>query len=444
MNLPQNRKATFARLLLLLVVVLVLGFGAYSTYDWWQLRQKRRELFIYFQSKSRITHKIPPDATIFIDLFDFKRVYGSLQKTEFCKVLTHWLDTGMSDKQKPNPLLGNMLEKTILNVIGKEVGVGVLPSKTSFPDVFAVSELAPGSDFLLNLALSNARHVRKIEEADRMIYAVQTKMPEYPEVFVTVDEEFAYACTSLARLNQTFQSVGAGPTFLSQIPVEPIPEDTFFFLQSRSSKLSVVAYGSGGTYHMQSRSDVTPLTPIPALGKMDNSILRVQTNGPELFLQPSASYVLQSLNGQPLSTLVLGFQDANKARQYDDFLLRQLSEDASGADASAGVEAFKTENADCHQSPEKGIVCLSQNVLLLTNGGLLRTPPPAPITGQTPLPLTVYVELTPEPIRGFLDRVNKQDWSLFPQMRPFYFLSCIKSVTGSIDRTHDELSVELN
>lgn len=436
----KTRHAFLALVVIAAGCVLFLG---YRSYHWWQVQQKRKELFVYFQEKSRITRKIPSDAVVYINLFDYRRVHSSLQKTDFYQVLAHWFDTGLSPRQKANPLLGNMMEKTALDVIGQEFAVGILPSESSYPDLIAVAELTPGSDFLLQLALASSKHAEKIEREDHVIYGFGTKDPRYPEFFVTVEPDFAYASNNVKRLIQTLKHEEGGPSFLHDLTVEAIPEDTFLFVQAKEPKLSAFFYGNERTYHLIARTGSSKVGPIPVLGSLDSSILRIQTNGTAIFKQPAASFLLQSVEQKPMSTLILGFPDAEDARVYDDSFLERMQLSAASDPASA-PEPFKSGNADCFQAPEKGIVCRSQNVVLLTqNGGILTTAPLAPMVGQSPLPLTFKVEYQSGPIRDFIDRVRQKDWSLFPEANLFYFLSCVKSISGGIDGANDELTAEL-
>lgn len=435
------------RLFFVLVILAAVGamFLGYRGYRWRQIQQKRKELFVYFQSKSRLMRKIPSDAVVYINLFDFRRVHSSLQKTEFYQVFAHWFDTGLSSRQKANPLLGSMMEKTVLDVIGQEFAIGLLPSGSPQPDFFAAAELTPGSDFLLQLALASAKHAEKIERDDRVVYGFATKDRRYPEIFVTVDPDFAYASNNVSRLVQALKTAEGGPSFLRELSVEAIPEDTFLFVQAKEPKVSAFLYGNERTYHLIAQTGSSALGPIPVLGKLDSTILKVQTNGTAIFKQPAASFLLQSVDRKPLSTLILGFQDAEDARVYDESLLQHLQPaNPVSTDPLPQPEPFKAGNADCIEAPEKGIVCRSQNVVLLTqNSGLLAAAPLAPMIGQSALPLTLKVEYTPDPIDDYLIRVQQKDWSLFPDGSVFYFLSCVKSVTGGIDSANDELIAEI-
>jgi hypothetical protein len=146
-------------LLAIFVSLVCIGFLGYRGYGWWQKYQKRKALFLYFQKNSPVTKRIPEDTLLYINIYDLKRVHDQLRETHLSQVLAHWLDTGMSENEKPNPLLGGMLEKTILNIVGDEFALALLPSKQRPFDFLAIARIAPGSDFLLNLELSSAKNI---------------------------------------------------------------------------------------------------------------------------------------------------------------------------------------------------------------------------------------------------------------------------------------------
>src|SRR5438045_6928756 len=116
------------------IVIAIISFGClailgYRVYRWHQDEEKRKALFAYFQRGSAITRHMPADTLMYADFFDLNRVHSELQQTDLYQVLIHWLDTGMSNRQKANPVMGSMLEKTVLNVIGREIGISVVPGK---------------------------------------------------------------------------------------------------------------------------------------------------------------------------------------------------------------------------------------------------------------------------------------------------------------------------
>ncbi len=180
---------------------------------------------------------------------------------------------------------------------------------------------------------------------------------------MTVDPDFAYASNNVSRLVKALKTTDGGPIISARFDVVAIPEDTFLFVQAKEPKVSAVVYGNEHTYHLVAQTGSSALGPIPALGTLDASILKVQTNGSAIFRQPAASFLLQSIDQKPLSTLILGFQDAEDARVYDESFLQRLQPlNGPSTDPVPQPEPFKAGNADCFEAPEKGIICRSQNV----------------------------------------------------------------------------------
>src|SRR5262249_8705698 len=144
------------------LLLVSIGYLCYRGYDWWKLREQQKALFVYLTQKSPVVKRIPQDAFAYANLINFRRINDDRQGTRFGDVLNHWLDTGMSNKQKSNSMLGGILEKTILNVIGEEIAIAAVPSSQRLCDLVAVARLASGSDLLLNWALAAAKHTEKI------------------------------------------------------------------------------------------------------------------------------------------------------------------------------------------------------------------------------------------------------------------------------------------
>src|SRR5438105_2229885 len=94
------------------ILVAIISFGClailgYRFYRWHQDEEKRKQLFSYFQSASPITRRMPADTLVYADFLDLNRVYSGLQQTDLYQVVIHWLDTGMSNRQKANPVMGS-------------------------------------------------------------------------------------------------------------------------------------------------------------------------------------------------------------------------------------------------------------------------------------------------------------------------------------------------
>jgi len=284
-------------ILIVAILLLLAGAGGYRGYQWWENRQKRKELFLYLKEKSPVTRRLPSASVVYLNLYDFRRIFTEMRETKFYQVLGHWLDTGMSGSQTANPLLGGMLEKTILNVIGDEVAVGIVPSEKDRYDFVAIAKLAPGSDFLLRIALGSSKNAHKIPFGDETIYAFDTKEPSYPSVFVFLQGELGYASSNLKRLQQSSRKEGHGPKFLAALPVEAIPENTFLLMKTASPQISATMYGGTNVYRIRVSSPAEIRSHVPVLNAGEGTILKMQTNGTEIIRQPAASYLLEARDG---------------------------------------------------------------------------------------------------------------------------------------------------
>lgn len=438
-------KSKFIRTVIATFLLLFFGFIAYRAYGWWQLHQKRKQLFVYLQKESPVTKKIPADAEIYINLFDFKRIHANLQDTKFYEVLTYWLDTGMDGKQKANPVMGSMLEKTILNVIGEELGFSVLPSTKNTFNFYAVARLAPGSDFLLKLALASTKNSRRINFEDSTIYAFETKHSDFPEVFVYVDDQFAYAASDHTRIKKSLKTNGVGPVFLADLEVQAIPESTFVFMEAMNPKLSAVLYGDKNIYHLKAKSEGEISGSLPYLKSIESAVLQLHTNGTEIFNQPSTSYSLQSISGIPASSVLLTFSNAERAQKYSEVYLRHLaSKDAS----SYSARPFTTDDIDCNRvvtADSKIFVCNRDANIFMTQdeSTIMDAAPTLKERTEYNQSLTLKVEFDRRHIANYFQMLEKEDWSRFDDAKAFYFLSCVKRITGSIDRSEDEITAEL-
>jgi hypothetical protein len=424
-----------------IVLVVCIGFLLYRGYQWWQMQQKRKALFVYFQTKSPVTQKIPEDAFLYMNLFDFKRVHGGLQETKLYEVLSHWLDTGMAENHKANPLVGGMLETTILNVIGEEIALSLVPSGNKTPDLFVVAKLAPGSDFLIQLALSNSKNVRKIPFEEESIYGLQTKLADHPEIFIHVDEPFAYASSSETRIKKVHKP-GKGPEFLAQLDVEPIPEDTFLFVQSKDPSFSSILHGGRHTYHLKASSSAHIPSHLPQWNGKNEAVIQFQTNGTEILKQPAASYALYSINDEPASSLFLSFPSKDNATRYQQNALQELQIPADL------LMPITMDGLPCFQYSSGGkdrFICKeNQNLLLAQNEPAVKQARSSLKRIQrTSLPLTLKVDFQPAQISHYLKKVVNQDWDRFPNAKEFYFLSCVKQIQGGIDGSQNEIVAEI-
>jgi len=426
------------------VLLIFFSFLSFRLISWWQHQQKRKALFVYLQKDSPVTRRIPEDALVYGNLYDLKRVYTGLQGTRLSDVLAHWLDTGMSGKQEANPLMGGMIEKTVLNVVGEELGFCLLPSVSRRLDFLAVARIAPGSEFLLKLALASTKNARRTDFRGETIYAFDTKNPEYPEVFVFLGEDFAFAASDLNRIKKSIQGESAGPLFLRERKVEAIPEDTFLFLQCNQPDISILASGASPAFHLVVSGEARIASRLPDLTSGQQHVLLLQTNGPEIFDQPSTSYSLQSVEGNPLTTILLTFVDRRNARRYSNAVAGSLSMN----DSPESIELSPQGDLDClryRKNNEDMFLCTRNATILLARGKLKLQDAGSgwKETKRRDLPLMLRVKFQNEPIHEFLSLVEEKDWSRFRSAKEFYFLSCIKQILGSVDSTHNEISAEI-
>jgi hypothetical protein len=426
-------------LLALLVSLICLGFLGYRGYQWWQKYQKRKALFLYFQKNSPVTKRIPKDAFLYINLYDLKRVHDQLRDTDLYEVLAHWLDTGMSENEKSNPLLGGMLEKTILNIIGDEFSIALLPSKERAFDFLAIARIAPGSDFLLNLALSSARNIEKIDSGDRIFYRSRTKNPNFPVIVLHIQENLAYASNNFERLKESYGKEGTGPDFLAEASVEAIPEDTFLFVQNRDPEIRALLYGSKKVYRAEI-SNVPGLTAYPPeIQDSDSDVMEIETNGPALIGQPAMNYLLQSIHEEPVNAVLLSFPEPTLAEQFEEKMVSSLNPMEVQTFSKGGIECVRHVSGSNEE-----FICRSGISLLMAEGafplGHANFLNKAP-SGESPFILRI--DLRKEELQDFHQRVKNKDWSLFLQSEAFYFLSCIKQITGGFDQENRQITIEL-
>jgi hypothetical protein len=427
------------RLLAIFVSLVCIGFLGYRGYGWWQKYQKRKALFLYFQKNSPVTKRIPKDALLYINLYDLRRVYDQLRETDLSQVLAHWLDTGMSENEKPNPLLGGMLEKTILNIVGDEFAIALLPAKERPFDFVAIARIAPGSDFLLNLALSSAKNIEKIDSGDKILYRSKTKDPNFPAILIHVQENLAYASNNFQRLKESYSSEGTGPDFLARSSVEPIPENTVLFAQLQKPHARALLHGEGKFYRLQISDLPAVSTHVPEIRKSDSDVLRIQTNSPGFIGHPSAAYVLQSVMEEPASAVLLSFSKPEKAASFEQRVVASFNPVIPESFSKDGIQCLRhTSSRDEEFICRKGVsLLMARGQFSLDQASFLEKHP----GGQSPF--VFRIQFRKDTIREYHSRVQNKDWSDFSGNEPFYFLSCIKQITGGIDQTNKEIAIEL-
>jgi hypothetical protein len=426
-------------LLALFVSLICVGFLGYRGYLWWQKHQKRQALFLYFQKNSPVTKRIPSDALLYINLYDLKRVHDQLRNTDLSNVLAHWLDTGMSENHKPNPLLGGMLEKTILNIIGDEFALAILPSDQRPFDFLAVARIAPGSDFLLNLALSSAKNIEKIDSGDKIFYRSKTKNPNFPSIILHIQEDLAYASNDFERLKAAYSQEGNGPEFLSTAAVEGIPEDTMIFAQNKDPEIRALMHGSGKTYNLQFSNVPNIKSHPPVIQQSPSDVMKIETNGPGLIGQPAATYLLQSIDGELVSAMLLSFSKPVQAKNFEQKILATFNPEIP--------ETFSRNGIDCMRhatSKEDEFVCRRGISLLMAQGQFpLQQAKFLSAQPKGESPFILRIDFQKEQLQPYYDRVKNKDWSSFSGAEAFHFLSCIKQITGGIDEKSRRIQIEL-
>jgi hypothetical protein len=434
------RSRIFAAVLFVLIAFSFAVLG-YFGFDWWKTAQRKRELFVYFQKDSPVTQRIPQDAIAYLNLFDFKRVHSSIQGTKLNDTLAHWIDTELSGNHSPNPLLGGMLEKTVLNVIGEEFGIAVLPAINNKPQLFAVARLAPGSDLIVGLALASNRKMKKTRIGEDTIYALPSGHLDVGDLYIMLKSNYAYAATDPQRIEAVLKGNSGGPTFLQELNVHQIPEDTFVFIETKKHELSGIVYGSNKTYTLEASSDsLVPscIPPVPA----NSAVFQFQTNAPEIFGQPSASFALQSLNGVPSSRFAFSFASPQAAQNFESALMRNVNYEKKVPDnfENSEVRCFplRIENDDL-------TFCSKGRTYLIAEPFInLETAAAGMEEAQVNnLPVTIKVGYDSDSLTSFQKKVEAGEWSEFSKSTPFYFLSCLKKIDGAIDANNHKIVIEI-
>ena len=426
-----------------LFVLIAFSFAVlgYFGFDWWKTAQRKRQLFVYFQKDSPVTQRIPQDAIAYLNLFDFKRVHSSIQGTKLNDTLAHWIDTELAGNHSPNPLIGGMLEKTILNVIGEEFGIAVLPPIDNKPQLFAVARLAPGSDLIVGLALASNRKMKKTRIGDDTIYALPSGHLDVGDLYIMLKSSYAYAATDPQRIEAVLKGNSGGPTFLQELNVHQIPEDTFIFIETKKHELSAIVHGSSKTYMLAASSDSLVRSCIPPVPS-NSAVFQFQTNAPEIFGQPSASFALQSINGVPSSRFAFSFASSEAAQNFESALMRNVDYEKKGTDNFESSDArcfpLRIENDDL-------TFCSKGRTYLIAEPFInLKTAAAGMQEVQVDnLPVTIKAKYDPDALASFQKKVEDGEWSEFSKATAFYFLSCLKKIRGGIDGNNHEIVVEI-
>jgi hypothetical protein len=427
--------------LLFVLIAFTFALLGYFGFAWLKTAQKKRQLFVYFQKESPVTQRIPKDAIAYLNLFDFKRVHSSIQGTKLNDTLAHWIDTELSGNHNPNPLIGGMLEKTILNVIGEEFGLAVLPSIHNKPQLFAVARLAPGSDLIVGLALASNRKLKKTHIGNDTVYALPSGHSEVGDLYIMLKSNYVYAATEVQRIEAVLRGNSGGPDFLQDLSVHQIPEDTFVFIETSNHSLSAIIHGTNKSYTIaaSSKSSVRScIPPVPA----SSAVFQFQTNAPEIFGQPSASFALQSINGAPSARFAFSFASPEAAQNFESSFLRSVNYENKELDnyENSGVRCFplRIENDDLtFCSKGKTYLIAEPFIDLKTAAAGMRD------VQVEDLPVTLRIQAEPKSLASFQKKIENGDWSEFSKASAFYFLSCLKRVQGSIDGDNHEIVAEI-
>jgi hypothetical protein len=396
---------------------------------------------VYFQKESPVTQRIPKDAIAYLNLFDFKRVHSSIQGTKLNDAVAHWIDTELSGNHNPNPLIGGVMEKTILNIIGDEFGVAVLPSINNRPQLLAVARLAAGSDLFVGLALANNRKMKRSRIGDETVYALPSRHLNVGDLYIMVKSGYAYAATDPQRIEAASKGNSGGPDFLQDLSVQPIPEDTFIFIETKNHTLSGIVHGTDKTYTLEASSEShvrSCIPPVPA----DSAVFQFQTNAPEIFGQPSTSFALQSTNGLPTARFAFSFISSEAAENFESSFLRNVNYERKTQDNNENSEVrcipLRIEDDDL-------TFCSKGRTYLIAEPFInLQTAAAGMQEVQVQnLPMTLKVGFQSESLVPFQKKIEAGDWSEFSKASPFYFLSCLKKIQGSIDGYNREIIAEI-
>jgi hypothetical protein len=289
----------------------------------------------------------------------------------------------------------------------------------------------------LNLALSSAKNVEKIDSGDKIFYRVKTKDTTFPFFIIHIQENLAYASNDYQRLKQAYTAEGNGPEFLSTASIEGIPEDTILFAELKKPKIRALLYGQQNLYRLIVDGSPAVSTLPPALRNSENDIVRIETNGSELVGAPAATYLLQSHGGQPLSALLLNFRSPSQAQAFEQQVMSKFNPEFP--------EMFTVDDAQClRHASDSRFLCRSGVSVLLSEGDF--SPHTAEFKqkhSQKSMPFILNIDFKKDPIREFRLRAQNKDWSQFAKSSPFYFLSCVTNISGGINADSHEIAIEI-
>lgn len=438
-------KSRLLRGILSLLILASFTAAGYHSYRWYAAHQRKKALALYFRKNSPVTRRMPEDAILYLNLYNSRRLLDAIQNTRLSKVYAHWLDTGMGESNgTPNPLMGGMLEKTFLNVFGEEVGLAMAPGKQNGWDIVAVARLAPGSDFLLKLALSQNKKLERMENGDNVIYVVHTRNSSYPHLYLFLDSDTAYASSSLERLRASMGPEGKGPSFLAGLPDETLPDNTFLFVKGSAPSLSLLGFLEGKRLRLHAECSSVFEGPLPAEAGSSASILELLTNLPQAFHQPAGVYAFHSVDGAAVSTVLLAFDSEQSTQEYG----KKVRALRSAELPNAPVDTFQVGESECSRFPYKkktAMMCERGALLLLADDML----DPNPILDKSGVeasrqrPLTVQIKFNRESVKEFEALAERGDWSRFAECKTLYFLGCLRSLDGGVDETRNEIVAEI-
>ena len=268
-----------------------------------------------------------------------------------------------------------------------------------------------------------------------------TKLADHPELFIHVDDLFAFASSSEERIRKV-HTPGKGPAFLADLDVQAIPEDTFLFLEGQKPSFSAILHGGKNSYFLNSTSSEKLVSCLPKFSNDPSDVFQIQTNSLEQLHQPSATYALRSFNDLPASSISLCFNSKDRSKVYQNSILNHLDI------APENLQPVAAENMNCVKyasGNQDRFICSRDKNLLLAQSEPALKQAAAALRGirQEKLPVILKIQFQPEHISNYLQMVIRQDWSQFSEAKEFYFLSCIKQIQGSIDGSQNEIMVEL-
>ena len=218
------------------------------------------------------------------------------------------------DPDKPNPVLGGMLEKMLLNVFGEEVESDHPRKERRRPRCACRGPARAGSDFLLRLALSQNKKMGRETVGDSTAYSYQTRNPQIPLLYIYVEAEFAYLASSLEILKSSL-TPGNGPKFLKSGKQESLSENTFLFAKCADPAITLIASQSKNRFQFTAQTDalLSGAMPSPVGG---SPVIELLTNAPRILKQPSASISLHDKMARRCRHCSLPFRTRNEPNDF--------------------------------------------------------------------------------------------------------------------------------